>query len=77
MLSTLSVPSAPMKTWTSTLAVAMPPVDLSLDEACTRTDPLGHARRCSATLVVDPREDELVVEASAACDTHDVVARGS
>ena len=28
-------------------------------------------------VVVDPQEDQLVVEASAACDTHDVVAPGS
>ncbi|MDT5173872.1 MAG: serine/threonine-protein kinase RsbW [Mycobacterium sp.] len=49
---------------------------LAVDEACTR---LIRSATPDAvlTLVVDPRDDELVVEASAACDTHDVVAPGS
>jgi len=49
---------------------------LAVDEVCTR---LIRSATPDATLVVvvDPREDELVVEASAACDTHDVVAPGS
>src|ERR1700753_233803 len=53
-------------------------VDLRLpvDEVCTR---LIRSATPDATLVVvvDPHEDKLVVEASAACDTHDVVAPGS
>jgi serine/threonine-protein kinase RsbW len=46
---------------------------LAVDEVCTR---LIRSATPDATLVVvvDPRDDELVVEASAACDTHDVVA---
>ncbi|WP_144205860.1 ATP-binding protein [Mycobacterium tilburgii] len=49
---------------------------LAVDEVCTR---LIRSATPDATLVVvvDPRENELVVEASAACDTHDVVAPGS
>jgi serine/threonine-protein kinase RsbW len=49
---------------------------LAVDEACTR---LIRSATADATLVVvvDPREAELVVEASATCDTHDVVAPGS
>jgi serine/threonine-protein kinase RsbW len=49
---------------------------LAVDEVCTR---LIRSATPDATLivVVDPREDELVVEASAACDTHDVVSPGS
>ena len=49
---------------------------LAVDEVCTR---LIRSATPDATLVVvvDPRDDELVVEASAACDTHDVVAPGS
>lgn len=49
---------------------------LAVDEVCTR---LIRSATPGATLnlVVDPREDELVVEASAPCDTHDVVAPGS
>jgi serine/threonine-protein kinase RsbW len=49
---------------------------LAVDEVCTR---LIRSATPNATLVVvvDPRDDELVVEASAACDTHDVVAPGS
>ncbi|GBG37066.1 anti-sigma-F factor RsbW [Mycobacterium montefiorense] len=49
---------------------------LAVDEVCTR---LIRSATPDATLVVvvDPREDELVVEASAACETHDVVSPGS
>ena len=49
---------------------------LAVDEVCTR---LIRSATPDATLVVvvDPRDEELVVEASAACDTHDVVAPGS
>ena len=49
---------------------------LAVDEVCTR---LIRSATPNATLVVvvDPRDEELVVEASAACDTHDVVAPGS
>src|SRR5689334_16758947 len=49
---------------------------LAVDEVCTR---LIRSAVPGATLsvLVDPRDDELVVEASAACDTHDVVAPGS
>jgi serine/threonine-protein kinase RsbW len=49
---------------------------LAVDEVCTR---LIRSATPDATLVVivDPRDDALVVEASAACDTHDVVAPGS
>jgi serine/threonine-protein kinase RsbW len=49
---------------------------LAVDEVCTR---LIRSATPDATLVVvvDPHADELVVEASAACDTHDVVAPGS
>jgi anti-sigma regulatory factor (Ser/Thr protein kinase) len=49
---------------------------LAVDEVCTR---LIRSATPDATLVVvvDPRDDVLVVEASAACDTHDVVAPGS
>jgi serine/threonine-protein kinase RsbW len=49
---------------------------LAVDEVCTR---LIRSATPDATLVVvvDPRDDELVVEASAACDTHDVVSPGS
>lgn len=49
---------------------------LAVDEACTRLI-------CSATtgatlsLVIDPRDEQLVVQAYTACTTHDVVARGS
>ncbi len=42
-----------------------------MDEVCTRLMLLGLAG-CHPRLVVDPRKDEVVVEASAACDTHDV-----
>lgn len=49
---------------------------LAVDEVCTR---LIRSATPDAilNLVVDPRDDELVVEASAACATHDVVAPGS
>jgi serine/threonine-protein kinase RsbW len=49
---------------------------LAVDEVCTR---LIRSATADATLVVvvDPRENELVVEASAACDTHEVVSPGS
>ena len=49
---------------------------LAVDEACTR---LIRSATPDATLtvVVDPREDVLVVKASTTCDTYDVVAEGS
>jgi anti-sigma regulatory factor (Ser/Thr protein kinase) len=49
---------------------------LAVDEVCTR---LIRSARPDATLVVvvDPHEEELVIEASAACETHDVVSPGS
>jgi serine/threonine-protein kinase RsbW len=49
---------------------------LAVDEVCTR---LIRSATPDATLVVvvDPRDDSLVVDASAECDTHDVVAPGS
>ncbi len=49
---------------------------LAVDEVCTR---LIRSAVPDATLavVVDPRDDELVVEASAACDNYDVVTPGS
>jgi serine/threonine-protein kinase RsbW len=49
---------------------------LAVDEVCTR---LIRSATPDATLVVvvDPLDDELIVEASAACDTHDVVSPGS
>ncbi len=49
---------------------------LAVDEVCTR---LIRSATPDATLVVvvDPHEDELIVEASAPCDTHDVLAPGS
>jgi serine/threonine-protein kinase RsbW len=49
---------------------------LAVDEVCTR---LIRSAAPGATLavVVDPREDEVVVEASAACQTADVVTPGS
>ena len=40
-------------------------------------DPLGHSRTQRSSWSSIPRDDVLVVEASAACDTHDVVAPGS
>jgi serine/threonine-protein kinase RsbW len=49
---------------------------LAVDEVCTR---LIRSATPDATLVVvvDPGEDDLVIEASAACTTHDVLAPGS
>ena len=49
---------------------------LAVDEVCTR---LIRSATPDATLVVvvDPLDDELIVEASAACDTYDVVSPGS
>jgi serine/threonine-protein kinase RsbW len=49
---------------------------LAVDEVCTR---LIRSAIPGATLaiVVDPRDDELVVEASATCDNCDVVTPGS
>ncbi|MGA8543691.1 MAG: ATP-binding protein [Mycobacterium sp.] len=49
---------------------------LAVDEVCTR---LIRSAVPDATLavVVDPRDGELVVEASAACDNYDVVTPGS
>jgi anti-sigma regulatory factor (Ser/Thr protein kinase) len=49
---------------------------LAVDEACTR---LIRSATPEATLVViiDPREDVVVVEASTTCDTDDVVTEGS
>jgi anti-sigma regulatory factor (Ser/Thr protein kinase) len=49
---------------------------LAVDEVCTR---LIRSAIPDATLaiVVDPRDDELVVEASAMCDNYDVVTPGS
>jgi anti-sigma regulatory factor (Ser/Thr protein kinase) len=49
---------------------------LAVDEVCTR---LIRSATPGATLaiVVDPRDDELVVEASATCDNYDVVTPGS
>lgn len=49
---------------------------LAVDEACTR---LIRSARPGATLVVvvDPRDDAVVVEAAAECDAEDVVTPGS
>lgn len=49
---------------------------LAVDEACTR---LIRSASPGATLVVivDSRDDELIVEASTACETFDVVTPGS
>src|ERR1700753_1485273 len=49
---------------------------LAVDEVCTR---LIRSATPDAilTVVVDPRDDELVVEASATCDNFDVVTPGS
>ncbi len=49
---------------------------LAVDEVCTR---LIRSAIAGATLaiVVDPRDSELVVEASAMCDNYDVVTPGS
>jgi anti-sigma regulatory factor (Ser/Thr protein kinase) len=49
---------------------------LAVDEACTR---LIRSATPAATLVVvvDPHEEEVIVEASTTCDTYDVVTEGS
>lgn len=49
---------------------------LAVDEACTR---LIRSATPDATLVVivDPRDDVVIVEASTTCDTDDVVTEGS
>jgi serine/threonine-protein kinase RsbW len=49
---------------------------LAVDEVCTR---LIRSATPDATLaiVVDPRDDKLVVEASATCKNYDVVTRGT
>jgi serine/threonine-protein kinase RsbW len=49
---------------------------LAVDEVCTR---LIRSATPDATLavVVDPRDEVLIVEASAECETHDVVSPGS
>lgn len=49
---------------------------LAVDEACTR---LIRSATPNATLmvIVDPRDDVVVVEASTTCDTDDVVTEGS
>src|ERR1700753_788369 len=49
---------------------------LAVDEVCTR---LIRSAAPDATLagVVDPRDDELVVDVSATCDSYDVVTPGS
>jgi serine/threonine-protein kinase RsbW len=49
---------------------------LAVDEVCTR---LIRSATPDATLVVvvDPRDDKLVVDASATCETYDVVTPGS
>ena len=49
---------------------------LAVDEVCTRLI-RSATPGATLTLVVDPRDDELAVAASASCDTHDVVAPGS
>jgi anti-sigma regulatory factor (Ser/Thr protein kinase) len=49
---------------------------LAVDEACTR---LIRSATPDATLtvVIDPRDDVVLVEASTTCDTYDVVTEGS
>ncbi|MFV0493620.1 anti-sigma factor [Mycobacterium sp.] len=49
---------------------------LAVDEVCTQLI-RSATSGATLTLLVDPREDEMVVEASAACETPDVVAPGS
>jgi anti-sigma regulatory factor (Ser/Thr protein kinase) len=49
---------------------------LAVDEVCTRLI-RSAAPDAMLAVVVDPREDVLIVEASAECETHDVVAPGS
>lgn len=49
---------------------------LAVDEACTRL--IRSATPGAAlVIVIDPREDVVVVEASTTCDTYDVVTEGS
>lgn len=49
---------------------------LAVDEVCTRLI-RSAADDATLMLVVDPRDDELVVQASAACQTAEVVTPGS
>ena len=49
---------------------------LAVDEACTRLI-RSAARDATLMVIVDPRDDVVVVEASTTCDTYDVVAEGS
>ena len=49
---------------------------LAVDEACTRLI-RSAAPDAALTVIVDPRDDMVVVEASTTCDTYDVVAEGS
>lgn len=49
---------------------------LAVDEACTRLI-RSATRDATLVVVVDPREDVVVVEASTTCDADDVVAEGS
>ncbi|BBX74627.1 anti-sigma factor [Mycobacterium shinjukuense] len=49
---------------------------LAVDEVCTRLI-RSAIPGATLTLVVDPGDDELVVEAFAVCNTHDVLAPGS
>ena len=49
---------------------------LAVDEACTQLIRAA-APDATLTVVVDPREDVVVVEASTECDTDDVVTPGS
>jgi serine/threonine-protein kinase RsbW len=49
---------------------------LAVDEACTRLI-RSATRGATLVVVVDPRDDVVVVEASTTCDTDDVVTEGS
>lgn len=49
---------------------------LAVDEVCTRLI-RSASPNAMLVVVVDPRDDELVVEASAQCQTYDVVNPGS
>ncbi|BBZ79899.1 hypothetical protein MANY_52360 [Mycolicibacterium anyangense] len=49
---------------------------LAVDEACTRLI-RSAAPNATLVIVVDPRDDVVVVEASTECDTYDVVTPGS
>jgi anti-sigma regulatory factor (Ser/Thr protein kinase) len=49
---------------------------LAVDEVCTRLI-RSAAPDATLSIVVDPRDDELVVEASATCKSYDVVTPGS